>query len=463
MAAHRFDPFILREYDIRGVVGESLNAADAYAIGGAFGAIVREQGGKRIAIGFDGRLTSPSLAEALVEGVTAAGLQALLVGRGPTPMLYFAVHHLDTDGGIMVTGSHNPPDHNGFKFMLGKQTFFGRGIQRIGQIAATGDWKTAKAGASRKEPVFDAYIRRLLQDQKLTQAMHVAWDPGNGAAGEAAAALAARLPGRHSTINTEIDGRFPNHHPDPTVPENLIQLKALVAEKNCDIGIAFDGDGDRIGIVDAEGEIIWGDQMLAILARDVLARHPGAPIIADVKSSQVLFEEIARLGGRPIMWRTGHAPIKSKMLEEGSPLAGEMSAHIFIKDGYYGFDDALYVALRFLNIVSATPGGAVALRRSLPQMSNTPEIRLECGDERKFDLIREIAARLADERANVISIDGVRVNRANGWWLLRASNTQPIVVARAEARDKAALDELIEEMRGYLARAGLPVPPSVFV
>ncbi|MBX3456644.1 phosphoglucomutase/phosphomannomutase PgmG [Ferrovibrio sp.] len=459
---HRFDPSILREYDIRGVVGETLTVDDARAIGAAYATILRAGGGRRVAVGYDGRLTSPDLADALCDGLQAAGADVLLVGRGPSPMLYYSVFALSADGGIMVTGSHNPPDHNGFKFMLGRKSFFGAGIQQLGMIAASGSYAGGPRGNRQDVPVFDAYLDRMLQDVNFGQAPLVAWDPGNGAAGEVAQALAARLPGRHWVINGEIDGRFPNHHPDPTIPANLAQLRALVRQQGAEIGLAFDGDGDRIGIVDAHGDILWGDQILTLLARDVLTRHPGAPIIADVKSSQALFDDVARHGGRPIMWKTGHAPIKSKMLEESSPLAGEMSAHIFVADGYYGYDDALYVALRFLNIASATKGGAAALRASLPRLHNTPEIRLECGEARKFTLVQEMRDRVARDGVPFIDIDGVRVKRPEGWWLLRASNTQPIVVARAEADSANGLESLIADLTRYLQSCGFEPPAGAF-
>jgi phosphomannomutase len=455
MQQHFFNPVILREYDIRGVVGESLTSDDARAIGRAYGAIIIQTGGQTVAVGYDGRLTSPALAGALCGGFRDVGLNVHLIGRGPTPMLYFAVHHLSADAGVMVTGSHNPPDHNGFKFMLGHKTFYGGGIQDIGRIAATAAYALATVyGTLENTQIFDTYVSRILADAKLSSDLSIAWDPGNGAAGEVAVALSAGLRGNHHLINTVIDGSFPNHHPDPTIPENLRQLQEVVAKNQCDIGIAFDGDGDRIGIIDSDGVVLWGDQILAFLARDVLRRHPGAPIIADVKSSQALFDDIERHGGRPIMWKTGHAPIKSKMLEEGSPLAGEMSAHIFFADGYYGFDDALYVAVRFLNIASATPGGVKALRQTLPSLYNTPELRLECGEERKFTLVQEVRDRLIHEGADFSAIDGVRVRRPEGWWLLRASNTQPIVVARAEAASLEGLIHLLDDLTAYLDACG---------
>ncbi len=458
---HRFHPTILREYDIRGIVGETLGPADARAIGLSFGTIVGGSGGRRVAVGYDGRLTSPALAESLRDGLNIAGLDVVDIGRGPTPLMYFSQFHLEVDAGVMVTGSHNPPDHNGFKLILGRRPFYGPAIQRIAEIAGEGKYSfPGKSGRSGKAEIFHAYVARLAQDSRMGRPLRVAWDPGNGAAGEAVTALVRRLPGEHHVLNAEIDGRFPNHHPDPTIPGNLTQLQEAVRSRHCDLGFAFDGDGDRLGIVDGDGEIIWGDQILAILAREILARLPGATIIADVKSSQMLFDEVLRHGGRPVMWKTGHAPIKDKMITERSPLAGEMSAHIFFADGYYGYDDALYVAVRFLNIAAATLGGARALRCSLPKLCSTPEIRLECDETRKFALVRRVRELLEREGAEFSAIDGVRVRRTEGWWLLRASNTQSLVVARAEAGDRAGLDRLIADLNRCLTDCGFVVPAA---
>ncbi len=457
-AAHRFDPTILREYDVRGVVGETLFAADARALGRAFGTMVREGGGTRVALGYDGRLSSPELAEAAAEGLRACGLEVLWIGRGPTPMLYYAVNELDTDGGIQITGSHNPPNYNGFKMMLGKRAFYGSDIQRLGEIAAEGAFAEGEGGLS-DVAVLDDYVARILQDiESDISGMKVAWDPGNGAAGEALSRLLATLPGQHTVINGEIDGTFPNHHPDPTVPENLEQLREIVTAQGCDLGIAFDGDGDRIGILDGQGRILWGDQIMVLLARDILKTRPGAPIIADVKASQVLFDEIARAGGRPIMWKTGHSLIKSKMLEEQAPLAGEMSAHIFFADRWYGFDDALYAAVRLLDILGRRGETLAEFRDSLPKVVNTPEIRFPCSEARKFAAIAEVKQRLADTGAQVVDTDGVRVNTEDGWWLLRASNTQDVLVARCEARDDAGLDRLKALLREQLEKSGVDAP-----
>jgi len=458
MTGHRFDPTVLREYDIRGTVGETLSAADAHAVGRAFATLmVRRGAGRRVCVGYDGRLSSPELEAALVDGLAQGGMTVWRVGRGPTPMLYFAVFELDADGGIMVTGSHNPPDQNGFKLMMGKRSFFGDDILELGRVAAAGDWVSG-SGSAAERPVFDAYIDRVVRDYAGSRPLTVAWDAGNGATGEAMVRLTERLPGRHVLLNQRIDGTFPAHHPDPTVPANLEQLIAAVAEHACDAGIAFDGDGDRIGVVDEKGRILWGDQLMAILARDVLAARPGATIIADVKASQVLFDEIARLGGTPLMWRTGHSLIKAKMAETGAPLAGEMSGHIFFADRYYGFDDALYAAVRLLSIVASGADSLGALRDSLPRVVNTPEIRLSCPEDRKFRIVEEIRARLAAEGARVNDIDGVRVSLDGGWWLLRASNTQAVLVARCEAPDEAALARVKADLERALAAVGVPSP-----
>jgi phosphomannomutase len=456
---HRFDPTVLREYDIRGIVGRTLHTADAFAIGRVFGSIVGRTGGKRVAVGYDGRLTSPELEQALVDGLRASGQQAVRIGRGPTPMLYYTATKLETDGAIMVTGSHNPPDYNGFKMMLGRKPFFGEQIRRIGDLAEAGDVVAEAAGDEQHVDIADDYVARLLSDWDGGDRMlKVVWDNGNGAAGDVLEKLVASLPGEHFVLNGPIDGRFPAHHPDPTVPANLQQLIAEVHTRNADVGIAFDGDADRIGLVDDTGEILFGDQLLVVLARDVLKEHPGATIIADVKASQVLFDEVARAGGKPLMWKTGHSLIKSKMAETGSPLAGEMSGHIFFADRWYGFDDALYAAVRTLGILARMDGKLSAVRKALPQVINTPEVRFDCDDARKFAVIEEVAERLRTEKAKVSDTDGVRVLTDDGWWLLRASNTQAVLVARAEASTTAGLERLKAALVIQLKASGLPEP-----
>jgi len=457
---HVFNPTILREYDVRGVVGDTLGEADAGALGRAFAAVVAEKGGKRIAIGRDGRLSSPSLEAALVDGVTGSGIDVVRIGLGPTPMLYFAVNTLDVDGGIMVTGSHNPANYNGFKLMLGKKSFFGQDIQRLGRLAAEVPRPAARAGQVAEKALDAAYIARIVADYDGTRPLHVVWDAGNGATGEVLQRLVQKLPGKHVLLNERIDGRFPAHHPDPTEAKNLVQLQQAVADNRADLGIAFDGDGDRIGVVDGKGRILWGDQFMVVLAGDVIRARPGATIIADVKASQVLFDEVARMGGTPLMWRTGHSLIKTKMAEIGAPLAGEMSGHIFYADRYYGYDDALYAAVRLLGIVSRSGESLAQMRDRLPVVVNTPELRFPCSEARKFAVIDEVRQRLKRAGAAMSDIDGVRVKTGDGWWLLRASNTQDVLVARAEAKDEAGLLRLKALLAEQLRASGMTPPPE---
>jgi len=454
---HQFHPSILREYDIRGIVGETLFPSDAEAIGRAYATLLRQEGGKRVCVGYDGRLSSPELVEALIRGLNAAGVDVDAIGLGPTPMLYFAVHHLKADGGIQVTGSHNPPDHNGFKMMLGKASFFGERIQALGKIAAD-DAFSHGAGGVTDHPILDEYVARLCADYGGGRAMKVVWDAGNGASGEALTELTKRLPGEHHLLYADIDGRFPNHHPDPTVPENLEDLIKAVNEHGAELGIAFDGDGDRIGVVDGQGRIMFGDQLLQVLITDILERLPGSPIIADVKASQALFDSIERLGGEAIMYKTGHSLIKTTMVERKAPLAGEMSGHIFYADGFYGHDDALYVAVRLLDILAKSDRPLAAWHDDMVPMINTPELRFDCPDDEKFDAVAAVHARLEAEGADVNAIDGVRVSTDDGWWLLRASNTQAVLVARAEARDASGLDRLKGQIADHLRAIGMTPP-----
>jgi phosphomannomutase len=455
--ARRLHPTILREYDIRGIVGDTLADDDAYAIARAFATMVGERGGAKICIGYDGRLSSPGFEAACAAGVTDCGIEAVRIGLGPTPMLYYAVNVTGAGGGLMVSGSHNPPEYNGFKMMIGTAPFYGADIKRLGEIAAAGAYRSGKA-ASAERPVFDDYVARLVADFEPGRPLKVAWDAGNGVAGPAMTRLAASLPGEHILLNETVDGTFPAHHPDPTVPETLRQLQETVTREGCEIGIAFDGDGDRIGLVDGKGRILWGDQFMVLLAEDVLARNKGATIIADVKASQSLFDRIAQMGGKPLMWRTGHSLIKAKMAETGAPLAGEMSGHVFFADRYYGYDDALYAAVRLLNVLGRSDKTLAQHRDALPRLVNTPELRFACAEDRKFAVIDEVKARLAGGTARVNDTDGVRVATADGWWLLRASNTQDVLVARCEAKDDAALGRLKATLSRELRRSGIDPP-----
>jgi phosphomannomutase len=450
---HQFNPTILREYDIRGIVGDTLTEADAYALGRSFAALAREEGARRIAVGRDGRTHSGMLEAALIRGLTEGGIDVILVGQGPSPMLYFATHYLDVDGGIQVTGSHNPADYNGFKLLLKGRSVFGQEIQALGRRSASGHWSDG-GGTTEEVDIREAYVDRLLEGFS-GKPYRIGWDAGNGAAGPIVDMLVDRLPGQHHVIFSDVDGRFPNHHPDPTVEANLADLKALVQREQLDFGIAFDGDGDRIGAVDGKGRVIWGDQLLMILAVPVLKEQPGATIIADVKASQTLFDRVAELGGSPLMWKTGHSLIKSKMKETSAPLAGEMSGHIFFKHRWYGFDDALYAAVRLIEAVSASGKSLTELKDSMPQAVATPELRFQVDESRKFAIIDEVRSRLSADGAKVDATDGVRVSTGDGWWLLRASNTQDVLVARAEAADQSGLDRLVGQIDDQLAKSGL--------
>tara|TARA_R110002095_G_scaffold3776_4_gene11171 strand:+ start:409 stop:1806 length:1398 start_codon:yes stop_codon:yes gene_type:complete len=458
---HQFNSTILREYDIRGIVGDTLTEADATALGRAFGSVIIRNGGRKVCLGYDGRLSSPTMEKAILSGLLSTGLDVVRIGLGPSPMLYYSVYELDTDGGIMITGSHNPSNYNGFKMMIGKGGCYGEQIQEIGRMSAQGDLEEG-SGSDTKVDIFERYVDRVLEDVDMdamqSANMTVGWDAGNGAAGDVISAVTKRLPGNHILLNEKIDGTFPSHHPDPTVAENLVELQDAIAANNMDIGIAFDGDGDRIGAVDCGGEIVWGDQLLAILAEDVLEDLPGSRIIADIKCSQVLFDHINKLGGDPVMWKTGHSLIKSKMVELDAPLAGEMSGHIFFKHKYYGFDDAVYVALRLLNKVAKTAGGLEALRKNLPAVVNTPEIRIECAEGRPFIVVDEVLERLRNTDANVNDLDGARVLSEDGWWLIRASNTQNVIVARCEGKDREALERVYASLSEQLKLSGVEPP-----
>ncbi len=452
------NPLIFREYDIRGIAGDTLTEDDAYAIARAFAAraaALDPQGS--ICVGRDGRLSSPALHEVVCRAIADSGLTVIDIGLGPTPILYFAAHTGKATGAVMVTGSHNPPTHNGFKFVLGGRAFYGADIQSLRDIALGGGYVSG-AGRVEQRDVRADYVQTLLKAYDGSAPLNIAWDAGNGATGEIMSALCQRLPGKHVALNAKIDGNFPAHHPDPTEPENLRQLIEEVRRRKLDAGIAFDGDGDRIGVVDNEGEILWGDQLLMLYAADVLREKPGATVIADVKASGALFAEVARLGGKPLMWKTGHSLIKAKMAETGAPLAGEMSGHIFFADRYYGYDDALYAAVRLLSLLSRSASSLSRLRSRLPQRVNTPEIRFPCDEARKFKVIEEVRERLERMGAEFSDVDGVRVTKEGGWWLLRASNTQPMLVARLEAMDFEGLARLKEDLQAQLAQSDIVLP-----
>lgn len=459
--SHSFDPEILREYDIRGIVGKNLSVADAYYVGLAYGTFVkRRTGGNRICLGYDGRHSSPDFQMAVAEGLMAAGIAVERVGLGPTPMLYFAVKDRKADAGIMITGSHNPGHYNGFKMILQNAPVYGAMVQEIGQIAAAADFESG-AGTLVDVDVQDAYVARLMRDTKLVagKSMKIAWDCGNGAAGEIVRRLTKKLPGEHILMFDDIDGNFPGHHPDPTVDKNLAQLVQTVKDHRCDLGLAFDGDGDRVGAVDETGTILRCDMLLTIYARDVLKRHPGATIIGDVKCSQVMFDEINKMGGKALMWKTGHSLIKAKMAETDSPLAGELSGHIFFKDGWYGFDDGIYCSIRLIDALVEAGKPLSSLMNALPAIVNTPEARIEVDEKEKFSLVSKLVANIkerakTDKTISVNDIDGARVSTPDGWWLVRASNTQNVLVMRAEAGSHEGMARIKTMIEAEMAQIG---------
>lgn len=393
------------------------------------------------------------LEAALVAGLRTGGVDVVRIGLGPSPMLYFAEATLPVDGGIQVTASHNPKHHNGFKMVLGHRSFWGDDIRSLAAIAAAGDW-TEGEGQVGEAAVLPAYVARLMQGYG-GGAFRIGWDCGNGAAGPAVEALTAVLPGEHHLLHTEPDGNFPNHHPDPAEAANLADLQALIARERLDFGVAFDGDGDRIGVVCGRGRILWGDQILALLAEPLLREMPGATIIADVKASDALFGRVAALGGVPCMWKTGHSAIKSRMLALGAPLAGEMSGHIFFGQDFYGHDDALYAAIRLVRAVHLSGRSLTELVDALPQYVATPDLRIAVPDARKAAVVEDVLARLEADGADPDRTDGARVRTADGWWLLRASNTQGALTVRAEAKDRAGLDRLLAQVDGQLAASGI--------
>lgn len=463
MPTHHFHDDIIREYDIRGTVNVNLNENDAYYLGLAFGTMLKRKGGSSVCVGYDGRHSSPLFEEHLVKGLTETGMSVERIGRGPTPLLYFAVKDHMADGGIMITGSHNPSDMNGFKMTLQSGPIYGMAIKELAEIAAAGDFETGK-GSVREVDVQDTYIERLLRDINLNKPIKIAWDSGNGAAGDVLHKLVAKLPGEHILLYTEIDGDFPNHHPDPTVDKNVEDLKKTVLDQGCDLGIAFDGDGDRIGVIDNKGRVIRCDMLLAVYAQEVLKNMPGSPVIGDVKCSNALFTSIKKMGGVPIMWKTGHSLIKSKMAETKAPLAGELSGHIFFADKYYGFDDALYCSVRLLAQLCDTeeefPVKLSELMADLPRPINTPEIRLDVEESEKFKLVAKVQGHLKEslpDQSMLDETDGARVTLDQGWWLLRASNTQSSITARAEANTKEDLEAVKINLRNTLAACGFEI------
>ncbi len=451
------NPLVFREYDIRGVVEEDFSDEFVVNLGRAYATILIEAGKHTITLGRDCRLSSDSLRDLLLEGLLPAGINVVDIGVVPTPLLYFSVLHWNMEGGAMITGSHNAAEYNGFKLGVGTTTIFGEEIQRVRKIVEARAFKTTGAPGEltgrQVVPDYDRYIRSNII---VKPGMKVAIDGGNGCGGAVAAPL-MRLMGIETTeLYIEMDGRFPNHHPDPTVEENVRDLQAAVKKNGAQVGIAYDGDADRIGAVDENGKIVWGDELLIAFARSILKERPGAAIIGDVKCSRRLYDDVARHGGRPIMWKTGHSLIKSKLKEEHAALAGEMSGHMFFNDRYYGFDDAIYSSFRLLEILGREGRGLGAILSDLPQTQFTPEIRLDCPDDLKFEVVKK-AADYFRAHYDTIDIDGARVNFPGGWGLVRASNTQPALVMRFEADDAKTLAEIRELFERKLTELGAKI------
>lgn len=440
------NPEIFREYDIRGIAGEDMDEADVYQIGQGIAAILREKGCRRLVVGRDCRLSSRSFAEKLVQGLLDCGCDVTQIGVCPTPVLYFAIHHLKKEGGVMVTASHNPKEYNGFKICHGLDSVHGKDIRRIPGIIQSGQFPRGE-GIRDSAEVISAYMNHLIEKIQLPYSLRIGVDGGNGTAGPVAVPLLKRLGCEVHPLYCEPDGNFPNHEADPTVLKNMEELVAMVKERGLDLGIGYDGDGDRIGVVDEHGDIVYGDRLMILFAREILTRKPGATFIGEVKCSKVLYDDIQQRGGRAIMWKTGHSLIKQKMKQEDAALAGEMSGHMFFADRYLGYDDAIYASCRLLELVADSRQPLSRLLSDLPRTHTTPEIRMECPDSEKFELVRQVHAYLRQRNHDVIDIDGVRVTFEDGWGLIRASNTQPALVLRFEAQSKkrlAAIRHVVE-------------------
>jgi len=438
---------IFREYDVRGVVDKDLSIDFVYDLGRAIGTYARDRKVKTMTVGRDCRLSSPAYQAALGKGIRASGVQIIDIGLCATPMLYYSIRHLEAEGGVMVTGSHNPPEFNGFKVCIGPDTIYGEEIQELRKIMEGGLYASGAGGCQGRD-VTQSYLDYLFANVKMGKKLRVVVDGGNGVGGLFALPLFKRWGFAVEAIYCEPDGHFPNHFPDPTVPENLQELITLVREKGADAGIAYDGDADRLGVITDQGEILWGDELLLLFSRYILKENPGAAIIGEVKCSQKLYDDIAKHGGRPIMWKAGHSLIKGKMKEEKALLAGEMSGHLFFADRYFGYDDAIYASVRLLEILSGTEERLSEILADVPRTFSTPEIRVPCPDHIKFPVVDDIKA-FFEKKYDIIAIDGVRIPFADGWGLIRASNTQPVLVLRFEA----FTEERLQAMRSIIETA----------
>jgi phosphomannomutase / phosphoglucomutase len=443
---------IFREYDIRGIVDKDLTLEFVEYLGRGAGTYFREHGKRIVALGRDARLSSPAYAEAITRGLLSTGCSVVDVGLVPTPLLYFAVFYKKNEAAVMITGSHNPPEYNGFKMMVGEETLYGETIQEVYRLLRDGRITSDRPGSKSSYNIIPDYENYVLQNIRLGRRLKVVLDAGNGAAGFVAVPIFQKLGCDVTELYCEPDGRFPNHHPDPTLPEAMEDLVKRVRETGADFGVGYDGDGDRIGVVDDQGRLLWGDQLMIVFSRDILPAHPGATVISEVKASKLLYEEIERLGGRPIMWKTGHSLIKKKIKEEKALLAGEMSGHIFFADRFFGFDDAIYASARLAEILSRSEKKLSAMLADLPKTYYTPEIRVYASDEVKFKIVDEVKKEL-EKKYPVNEIDGIRVSYPKGWALVRASNTQAALVLRYEADTAEDLEAIRKEVGAVLERA----------
>ncbi len=444
-------PNIFREYDIRGIAAVDLPSDGVHGLGRALGTLLRRNRARTVNVGRDVRLSGPRLRDALVAGLLSAGVDVVDLGPVPTPLLYYSVHKLGSEGGVMITGSHNPPDYNGFKTMLGKGTIYGEQIKEVLRILQQRDFESGQ-GRLTETDIITPYVDEIPAQFRFSRRVKVVFDAGNGAAGPTLSRMLERLNVEAVPLFFEPDGNFPNHHPDPTVEENLEPLKQAVVETGAEMGLSFDGDSDRLGAVDENGHVVWGDMLMLIFGREILTRKPGATFIGEVKCSQVMYDELERLGGNPIMFKTGHSLIKAKMREARAELAGEMSGHMFFADRYYGYDDALYAACRLIEIVADSGQPLSAQLADVPRMVVTPELRFDCPDDRKFALVERVKAYF-ESRRKVIGVDGARILFEKGWGLVRASNTQPVLVLRFEAETAELLAAYQAEVDAVVAAA----------
>ena len=446
------NPQIFREYDIRGIVDKDLTLDVVETLGAGIGTYFRQNQKKETALGRDCRLSSPAFSEAMTKGLISTGCRVIDLGIIPTPLLYFSIFYKKYGAGVIITGSHNPPSHNGFKIMLGEEALYGETIQEIYSIIKNNKFLKEKEGSKSSYNIVPEYKDYILKNIRLEKKLKVVIDAGNGTAGVVASPILKKIGCKVIELYCEMDGNFPHHHPDPLLPDAMQDLVKKVLETKADLGIAYDGDGDRIGAVDDRGNIVWGDQLMVVFSRDILASHPGAAIISEVKASKVLYDEIEKLGGRPIMWKTGHSLIKKKVKEEKALLAGEMSGHIFFADRFFGFDDAIYSSARLLEILSRSDKKLSQMLADLPQTFHTPEIRVYASDEVKFKIVEEVKKELSSKYP-VIDIDGVRAIYPKGWGLVRASNTQAVLVLRFEAETQEDLEAIRKDVQGALEKA----------